>query len=513
MTRVRSFLQRRVYRRRRKGAFAAMVDEYIKRIACQGANPGPFPASSKVGILVSPWMQTAVPFFNVEIAFELQRRGCDVHLIVDCKNVFSNITWPQESAEIRRLVAALRGRFTVHDLDDLSLPGRSGSHPELETLIMENAVRLAQGETSAGDLLSEQSGDGGDALRKHYAVVTDFLAAHKFDWLLVPGGVWVSSGLFCMAAEASGMDYTTYDSGEGSLWFAMRGVAAHSHDLSQVLATVVARRQTLGSAWNSMLKTANARLRQRMDGKDEWNLQLTPAGSSESEKFDIFVPLNSRWDAAALMRNRLFSSVAAWLEFLADYVSKRPHLTMAVRQHPGERYPGFGAGDDWESILTKNGDAGGRIRFFAAESPVNSYDFVGKASVVLPFTSRIGIEAAMLGRPVVVSSRCFYGNSGFCHDAITVADYEQLIDRAVAGELSPDREAVDLATIAYFLIENCMELKTPFTPMPQDYSRWMDVPPSELWKRPETSMIASSLIRRVPLGVANFNRLYAPNES
>ena len=510
---VLSFLQRNMFCWRRKSHFSTMIDEYISRISLQGSLSGVPARAPKVGILVSPWMQTPVPLFNVEIAFELQRRGCDVSLIVDCKDVFANITWPEESDEIHRLIRSLRGRFQIHDLNDQDSSNCASPNPALENLISENAVRLAQGETRAVDFLTNRSRDGGRSLRKHYGVVRSFLAGNKFDWLLVPGGVWVSSGVFCMAAEDLGIDYTTYDSGNGSLWFATRGVAAHSHDLRAVLASVVARKGDLEGVWESMLQTAQNRLRQRMEGKDEWNLQLTPAGSSDDLKFDIFVPLNSRWDAAALMRNKLFHSVGAWLQFLAEYVAKRPHLTMAVRQHPGERYPGFEAGDDWNSILTTKGDAGGRIRFFSADSAVNSYDIAKAASVVLPFTSRIGIEAAMLGKPVVVSSLCFYGDSGFCHEADTLYDYEQLIDRAVSGELSLDREAVDLAGIAYFIIEYCMELKTPFTPMPQDYKRWINISPSELWKNQETSMIADSLIKRTPIGLANFHRLFASSEA
>lgn len=161
----------------------------------------------------------------------------------------------------------------------------------------------------------------------------------------------------------------------------------------------------------------------------------------------------------------------------------------------------------------RKGDADGRIYFFGADSTVNSYDLAQSSRVVLPFTSRIGIESAMLGLPVVLSSLCFYADAGFCHSASTREEYESLIDQAIGGSLSPDAEAIERAHIAYYLIENCMELKSDFTPAPEDFERWVNISPKLLWKSANNSLIVKSLLGRVPLGVVNFNRIFQQHDS
>ena len=54
-----------------------------------------------------------------------------------------------------------------------------------------------------------------------------------------------------------------------------------------------------------------------------------------------------------------------------------------------------------------------RCRFVAAEDSVNSYDLLRSARLVLPFTSNIGIEAAAIGKPVLVSGAAYYADLGF----------------------------------------------------------------------------------------------------
>ncbi len=491
-----------------RGSFARLADAYIRRIPRHGFMRGKRDAGPRVGVLITPWMQTSVPFFNMELAFQLQRRGCDITLIWDGGDIFSNLTWKPERDEIKRVLNVLNGRFKICDLAEASPAPHAAHDPAVEMLIRENAVRFAFGESAADDFLRKNE-HAPEALRAHVRLIRGFLDKNPFDWLLIPGGIWVSSGAFCHVAGKMGLDFSTYDSGDGSLWFAHRGTAAHSSDLLSVLTAVRKVTKEDSPQWQEMIRRAQLRLNQRMQGNDEWKLQLTPVGTAAEPAADLFVPLNSRWDAAALLRQNLFDSISDWLAFLTDFVRETPGITMAVRQHPGERYPGFEANDDWESIVLSRGNANGRIRFYGADSPANSYDLIKSAKAVLPYTSRIGIEAAMLGKPVLTSALCFYRDCGFCHSAETKTGYKEAILRAISGELPPSRESVEEAHVAYFLIENCLELKTSFTPMPGDYSQWVKSAPKSLGEEKNNRLLIDSLISRRPMGLTQYEHKYA----
>jgi hypothetical protein len=172
--------------------------------------------------------------------------------------------------------------------------------------------------------------------------------------------------------------------------------------------------------------------------------------------------------------------VTEWLRELLEHLSADGRTTVAIRQHPCERFDAFMGNDAWNEVLGRFLRPGGPIRFFPAEAQINTYDLIESAKVVLPFTSRVGIEAAMMGKPVVTSADCYYEKCGFTFAATDAGGYFRAIDEALEGGHLPGVQARERAAVAYYIMEFCTALPSRFTPQPNDFDVWTKVPAAEL---------------------------------
>ena len=508
MNRARQFfwqaMQKLSLAKPKKKHFQGVVDAFIERIRRFPAAPRRVAASGGVGVLITPWMQTAVPLYSLEIARRLSVEGQPVTIIWDSTDCFGNATNAWEIEQLERVIEAMRGEFEVIEVDK-NAPSSEPEPPFFAEFVFENAVQKTRGEKQAGELLAGHPGLVA-SLRDHVARVSALLRGRSFDWVLIPGGVWASSGVHARVAASLSVAVTTYDCGPGALYVAHGGVAAHFPEVGAVTREVELACADEETERQRIREAVCRRLDLRMGGNDEYRLQPVVASAKSGHSWDIIVPLNLRWDSAALCRHRLFASVTDWLEHLLAWVNKTPGVTVAIRQHPCERLADFRGADDFQALLRDFPQLGERARFFAAEEPVNTYDLIAGSKVVLPFTSRVGIEAALLGKPSILCAHCYYGDCGFAAAPTSRDEYFALVADALAGKLPVSEEARFTANIAYYLAEECLEVKTPFTPAPTDYANWVRQSPDELWGAPETRDLLRALIAREPLVRIRYER-------
>ena len=119
----------------------------------------------------------------------------------------------------------------------------------------------------------------------------------------------------------------------------------------------------------------------------------------------VLIPLNVEWDTAALGRHVHFESTADWLVSTVSAVLDQDAGPVVVRQHPSERRPLQRSKLDVAALLRRRFGDDPRCQFVAADDPVSSYDLLRAARLVLPFVSTIGIEAAAMGKSVLISGR------------------------------------------------------------------------------------------------------------
>ena len=104
----------------------------------------------KVGVLVLPWLETAVQFFSMECALNLAK-DADVTLIWDPCNISFNIARGHETQSLTRCLTLMKKWLPV--VNPVDFRGIGGIDREfLKNVVYENAVGRTLGEQKAVEL-------------------------------------------------------------------------------------------------------------------------------------------------------------------------------------------------------------------------------------------------------------------------------------------------------------------------------------------------------------------------
>ncbi len=486
-------------------AVAKKPDAFLEMCALFEQRLERWPASKvvqsrgRIGVLVTPWLWTAVPLFTLEIALMLAREGFGVTVFFDTADIAQNAPLASHGAALKRILARLGSAVKI--IDVATQPTGNPDHPNAEAILQNNAIWRMRGEAKAGAFL-ERNPEAPARIAAHLGKVERMLREQPCDWILVPGGIFGLGGIYVGAARSAGVAFSTFDAAPGVLRVACDGIAAHLGDLPLAFATL--QNEVDG---NRATELAEAELAERAAAKDFRQFQVAPATQRDDLRYDILVPLNIRWDSAALGRQRAFVSVEEWLIALLEWVGEHPPVSICIRQHPRERLDFARGSDDLAPLLSRFAHLGPRLRFVAASEPVNSYDLLRHAKVVLPHTSTFGIEATFLGKPVVLGTDCYYGGFGFVWSADERADYFARVEEAIAGKIEVSAAQRCAAGFAYFLTQRCAFVRSIFNPHAEQFEQWVKMPAAELWALPELADVRTALITRTPLAVVRHRRL------
>ena len=220
----------------------------------------------------------------------------------------------------------------------------------------------------------------------------------------------------------------------------------------------------------------------------------------------MLLPLNQSYDTAALGRHRIFANQVEWMLETVNWVLGQTTGSVVVRRHPVERLAGLRSADEYGDILRARFGETPRLRYVDEGAAVSTYELLAQTRVVVPYTSTVGVEATMLGVPVVTESASYYADMGFVWSATTEADYFALLGRALAGELLVDDARRNAARRVYYLTQLCNLLFTDVAPMPADFEKWVRRRPDDVLRTPEFCDVVEALVEDVPLALLRHRR-------
>jgi len=177
-----------------------------------------------------------------------------------------------------------------------------------------------------------------------------------------------------------------------------------------------------------------------------WN-QL---GLQPNEEY-IVLYTNMNFDTYVLGRDTIFESMTDWLLSTVDYIKQsNSSIKLVVRAHPGELTfvtpTSDFVRDSMDSVIND------RIVFVDADSKISSYDILEGASSVLVYSSTIGVEAILAGKPTVCAGSTFYDD--FVVKPKTRSDYFKVIDSVMNHSLVHNVSIHELRKYLYFLYFN-----------------------------------------------------------
>lgn len=469
-----------------------------------------FPASRSgvgpAGVLVVPWVGTPTPWYAVMLAIGLARRGRPVVLLWDDTG-FVEDDLPQQQALIAEILTTVADAIPVVTMSELD-PVRSvpSIAQTIARLADQNLTWRLRGRqvTAEDQALSDEIEQ---SLTASAPRVWSALARQHLDFLVIPGGVYGTSGLFRYAARSMGIRVATFDSDQGVGQVCVDGVAAQNGDIARAFDELWASDVATKAA---VINIARNEYRLRTEGRDGYGFQTTPAAADTAARASgVLMPLNVEWDTAALGKHLAFDSTPDWLTTTIHRILEVDDGPVTVRQHPSERRKFQRGNLDIAGILAEHFGADPRVRFVAADDPVSTYDLLRTARLVLPYVSTIAIEAAAMGKPVIVSGDAYYGELGFVWASGSREQYLDLVRRGLLGELQPLDEQIDRAWICFYLTAVRNRIPTDFTPHPKDFWSWSRRDMRSLFNDPEIADMLAAIDENVPVSVRRHQRLCA----
>ncbi len=134
---------------------------------------------------------------------------------------------------------------------------------------------------------------------------------------------------------------------------------------------------------------------------------LDAAFWQRARQFQAIVPVftNVVFDTSQHHAHVLFPHMFAWLDGLLPVMERHPEILFVLRAHPDEHRPGKAAAEsvrDW--VQARGVPARPNVLFVAADQYLSSYELITHSKLVLIYNSTIGLEAVLLGKPVLAAA-------------------------------------------------------------------------------------------------------------
>ncbi len=133
----------------------------------------------------------------------------------------------------------------------------------------------------------------------------------------------------------------------------------------------------------------------------------------KTARFKKIVPIftNVIFDTSQVHANSLFSDMFAWLDEVLKLVRAYPETLFVIRAHPDELRPGTRK-QSRESVAQwvkqHNVDELPNVVFVDSNQYLSSYALIQRAHFVMVYNSSIGLEASIMGKPVLCAGAARY---------------------------------------------------------------------------------------------------------
>ncbi len=266
----------------------------------------------------------------------------------------------------------------------------------------------------------------------------EWMQSKKPDVVLIPNGLILEMGIVFRVARYLNIPAVTYEFNDQreQIW-----LAQNSSIMQQDTDYLVEARCKLpitDSMYERVADLENARRGARVWGKSKrlWQY-VSSQGAEETRKLlklddrpVVMLAANVLGDSLTLGRNIFADSMTEWITKTVQYFAKRTDVQLVIRVHPGEKLV-----PQAKSMGTVVREAlpeiPSHIHVIGALDPINTYDLIEVADVGLAYTTTVGLETAMNGRPVISCGETHYRGRGFTLDPNSWDEYYAALEKVL----------------------------------------------------------------------------------
>jgi len=317
--------------------------------------------------------------------------------------------------------------------------------------IGEHALAGALRYYARGDLAGEPNGEA--VLRRYLEAAILSAAAYKrllgqrrYDVAVFHHGLYVPQGQVGDVCRKMGVRVVNWLVAYRNNTFTLSHGDTYHHTL---MSEPVAQWEQM--AWGDRQRDQiMAYLKSRWQGDRDWiGFHEKPSDDvrayAQSVGLDLSKPIvgmltNVVWDAQLHYPANAFPSLIDWAVRTIAYFKDRPDLQLLIRIHPGEirgtarsRQPMAEEIARAFPVLPKN------VFVVPPDSDVSTYAAMELCDSVLIYGTKMGVELAAVGLPVVVAGEAWIKNKGLTLDASSPKEFFAILDRLPLGRrLDPD---------------------------------------------------------------------------
>ncbi len=267
----------------------------------------------------------------------------------------------------------------------------------------------------------------------------EWMTKNKPDVVLIPNGLILEMGIVFRAARYLGIDAVTYEFNDQreQIW-----LAQNSSIMQQDTDYLVKARCHLPVTEEMFERVAdleNARRGARVWGKSKRLWQYVSSQGAETTRnmlgLDsrpvVMLAANVLGDSLTLGRDIFAASMTEWITKTVQYFAKRTDVQLVIRVHPGEKLvpQAKSMGTVVKEALP---ELPRHIHVIGALDKINTYDLIEIADVGLAYTTTVGLETAMNGRPVISCGRTHYRGRGITIDPNSWDEYYAVLEKVLA---------------------------------------------------------------------------------
>ncbi len=159
--------------------------------------------------------------------------------------------------------------------------------------------------------------------------------------------------------------------------------------------------------------------------------------------FRQIVPVftNVVFDTSQGHANTLYPHMFAWLDEILEVVRAHPEALFVLRAHPDEARPGKESRESVADWARERGIAAlPNLLFVGAGEYFSSYELIQKSHFVMIYNSTIGLEAALLGAPVLSAGRARFTQLPTVFFPSNAAEYRVTLERFLSQPVTAPPE-------------------------------------------------------------------------
>ncbi len=135
---------------------------------------------------------------------------------------------------------------------------------------------------------------------------------------------------------------------------------------------------------------------------------LDPAFLIKAARFKQIVPVftNVIFDTSQPHANTVFEDMFAWLDMTLEVIRSHPETLFVIRAHPDELRVRKASRETVSAWVEASGaDKEPNIIFVGPQETLSSYELILKSKFVMVYNSTIGLEASIMGAPVLCAGK------------------------------------------------------------------------------------------------------------